>query len=120
MRFFLFFIFSIITISTLAQKLSVGLSVNWKIDTIHFDIPPLKPDTMVYVPFLRLSYRNHTGKNIYFKKPFQLKGQYPPVVPGSMINTSMDLADQVRLCIIHQLGRSFIVEIEDGWSIYTE
>jgi hypothetical protein len=119
MRFF-FFIYSTISITILAQNLSVGLSVNCKIDTIHFDIPPLKSDTIIDVPFLKFTFQNFTGKNIYLKNPYQPKGQYPPIVPASMINTSMDLADQVRLCIIHQLGRSFIVEIEDGWSIYTE
>lgn len=94
--------------------------MNCKIDTIHFDIPPLKSDTIIDVPFLKVTFQNLTGKNIYFKNPYQPKGQYPPIVPASMINTSMDLADQVRLSIIHQLGKSFIVEIEDGWSIYTE
>lgn len=119
-RFILFIFFIITSFNCLAQSLTIELSVNWRVDTIHFDIPPLKSDNIVDVPFLKFTFRNHKEENVYFKKPFRPQALFPPVVFASLIKTSMDLADQVRLQNKEQCNKAAVVHIEEGWTVFSE
>ena len=118
MRVFIIYLFCIMTSGLLAQELSIELSIDWKKTEVQFDIPPMKPDTVVSIPYFKITYRNLARHNIYFKKLYSSKS-YPPVISASLICTSMDMAERAKLQNNYD-GVSHIVEIGDGWITYTE
>jgi hypothetical protein len=101
-----------------AQGLSVELSIEWKRTKIDFSIPPLKQDTTILMPSLKIIYRNYTGKDVYFKKLAADYGKYPPVISGTLINTNMDLTERVKNHSSY-LTKSFNVKMEtdQSWEI---
>lgn len=109
-------LFIMASVSGKAQGLALELSLNWKKAEVKFDLPPLKPDTTVYVPHLKLIYRNLTERRIYTKKLFQSNKIYPPVRLSSLINTEMDMAELAKLHFNYQ-EKFYNVEITDGWEV---
>lgn len=78
-----------------SQELSVELSVEWK--GLESENTLLLPggDTVTTIPFLKVTYRNNTAKNIYFKKPIPSKNGYPPVVGAAIIQGTIKKEEDI-------------------------
>jgi len=64
MKKILFCLFGLLwSINTLAQNVSIELSIHWQMEKDIFD-----EDLMMNTPFLNITYRNNSDENIYFNK----------------------------------------------------
>lgn len=122
MRIFIIHIFCIVVTSFLAQaqELSIELSVEWTKSKIPLHIPPITPNDSIVFPMLKLTYRNLTQQDIYARKVFYRKNNdYPPVICVFLVNTDMDLADQVQIPF-NYYGTSYTVEIGKSWEVFEQ
>lgn len=119
MRVFFIHIFLFMAcIAGQGQGLSLEISVEWRKTESKLNIPPIKADSLMVLPFLKLVYRNLTREDIYFKNLFDTEIKYPSVVLASLINTQMDLADRAKVHAKYG-SETFKVEIGEVWEVLT-
>lgn len=116
-RVYLIYILFILVCNTgQSQGLSVELSVEWRRTEYQLRIPPIKSDTSIIIPILKLVYRNLSGEDIYFRNVNNSGSMYPNVVWASLDNTLMDLADRAKIHNSFE-GQSYKVEIGRAWEV---
>lgn len=71
-----------------SQELVVDLAVEWRGLGSNNAVTLLNGDTLTAIPFLKVTYRNNTAKDIYFKKPVPSQDGYPPVISIASVRPS--------------------------------
>jgi len=103
-----------------SQCLSIELSIEWKSENNVLKI--IENKDLICVPYLTITYRNNTEKDIYLLKTNNNNSKYPFIPVTSFINTNMDLSEQVENHLTF-FGKEFNVFIGNpcyfrgGWEI---
>ncbi|OFX34739.1 MAG: hypothetical protein A2X08_00990 [Bacteroidetes bacterium GWA2_32_17] len=77
-----------------SQCLSIELSIEWKSENNVLKI--IENQDLICVPYLTITYRNNTEKNIYLLKTINNISKYPIISSTISLNTKMDLSEQVE------------------------
>lgn len=116
MKFIVIFVFWVMIdiVSACAQELSLELSIEWTTERLDLNFIANEESNLVASPLLKLTFRNLTGEDIYFRNVYSNKSVYPKTVFASLTNTKMDLGDRAKAYSNYR-DRSYRVEIDEFW-----
>lgn len=97
MKTYLFFLVFSITFLAYSQELAIELSVEWRKNNI-----PLIYEEETTAPFLKVSFRNLSDENIYFKNPLYNKSVYPKITSLSIHRPNRDFETLKKIYKSHK------------------
>lgn len=117
LRFFIIYILFIMSCNRgQAQGLSIELAVEWRRMESQLKIPPIKSDTSIVKPILKLVYRNLSEEDIFFRHLYYSGSLYPNIICTTLDNTLLDLAKRAQIHCRFE-NQFYRVQIDKVWEV---
>lgn len=101
------------------QEMSLGLSIEWRKAESGLPVSSLRFKSVKQIPYLKLTYKNLTGRDLYVKKPFDGQGSQPPLSMTFTLPTKLETETDCEQLFSSLPETDYKVQIRSSWEVST-